>query len=306
MMRLAALISFVIPFVLASCKYNDVLKETVKHELTFQNLDRHYLVHTPRAYDSLQKSYPLIIVYHGIYSRAKAIAGFSDFNRVADQKDFIVCYPQGYNREWKITKKSEEVEKDDPNEKGFLLKMMDELEANYRIDSEKIFHCGISNGAYMTMIMSNNYPEKFDGMAVVCGNMAVPFEEYYSNIQAMPVLFFGGTEDKLIRYDGGPYKDVVNSLGFDKAVQFWCDKNQIEQLTDSLVIDNDLKDKTKVVRYYNPENQNKPVELYKMVGAGHGWPGRGRDLKTIYLGRVSNEIQTAEVIADFFLGLTDD
>ncbi len=292
---------FILAVTVSACKYRSVMKEVDKVEMAHHDIDRYYLVHTPPNY-SPEKKYPLIIVYHGIYSRAKAIAGFSKFNRQADKKGFIVCYPQGHKRAWTIPKLGTELAQGDPDDAGFVNRMIDTMLTDYGIDSDKVFHCGISNGAYLAMYMSNNYSERFAGMALVCGNMALPFEDYYSNIQPMPVLLFGGTKDKLIPYTGGPLKEIVNTYGFPQSVDFWCDKNGCGRLKDSLFIDNDPKDKTEVVHYFNSDpNLRNPVELYKIIGAGHGWPGRGNDIKSIYLGKVSNEINTAEIIADFFL-----
>jgi polyhydroxybutyrate depolymerase len=303
MMRLFSLFLIaVIPIFMGSCKYRSVMKEVERVELSYRNFDREYLIHLPENYD-LKKSYPLIIVYHGIYSRAKAIAGFSQFNKLSDSTDFIVVYPQGHKRAWRIEKVGTEIMDEDPDEQGFILGMIDSLTKNYSIDQAKIFQCGISNGAYMAMFMTNNYPERFAGMALVCGNMALPFDDWYSNIQPSPVLFFGGTKDKLIPYNGGPLKEIVNTYGYPQTIDFWCDKNGCGPLTDSVLIDNDARDKTSVVYYYSRVNSKNPVELYKIIGGGHGWPGRGRDIKSVYLGKVSSEINTAEIIADFFLKL---
>lgn len=115
---------------------------------------------------------------HGITSRAKAIAGFSGFNEQADQKDFIVCYPQGYKRSWAI-----QIPVGGANRKGvddviFFNQLIDTLTTDYSIDTIKIFACGISNGGFMTALLASKLPHKFSAIAVVCSNLFNPIDEY--------------------------------------------------------------------------------------------------------------------------------
>jgi polyhydroxybutyrate depolymerase len=282
-------------------KYAHVKKETNYAELEYQGHDRSYLVHLPENYDST-KQYPLIFVLHGITSRAKAIAGFSGFNEVADKKEFIVCYPQGYKRSWGIDINVGPAPKAGIDDLGFMERLIDTLGVQYSIDTSKVYSCGISNGGFMTMSMACNRSERLAGIAIVCGNMFAPTELYYPDDKPMPLLLIAATEDPLLEYDGEVFKKEYAFLGYPKTIEYWKERNNYPDLKDSVVFESDPKDKTTVVRHYN-SNANNPnkIELYEIKGGGHGWPGRGRDIKALFLGKISNEIHTAEIIADFFL-----
>jgi len=94
-----------------------------------------------------------------------------------------------------------------------------------------------------------------------------------------------------------------STAGFEAATEYWVEKNNCSYPKDSLIIENDPKDKTTVIKYYsNSETSDNRVVLYKVKGGGHGWAGRKKDFKSIFLGKISQEINTAEVISDFFLG----
>ena len=286
---------------LFGCKYNHIKKETTYREFNYQGHDRSYLVHTPTNYDSA-KSYPLIFVLHGITSRAKAIAGFSKFNEVSDRKEFIVCYPQGYKRSWAIDIPVGPAPKAGIDDLGFIERLMDTLIFNYSVDTNQIYSCGISNGGFMTSSLACNRSQRISGFAIVCGNMFDPPQKYYCADKPMKVLLISGTNDPLLVYDGDKFRKDYRFLGYPKTIEFWQEVNNYPDLVDSTVFDNDPKDKTSVVRYYNGETENPhKIELWKINGGGHGWPGRGRDFKSLFLGKVSNEINAAEVIADFLL-----
>lgn len=282
-------------------KYAHVKKETVYNDFVHQDEERSYLVHTPANYDST-KSYPLIFVLHGITSRAKAIAGFSNFNRLSDQKEFIVCYPQGYKRSWGIDIPVGPAPKAGIDDLVFFDMLMDTLIKDYAVDTTRIYSCGISNGGFMTSSLAGNRPERLSGIAIVCGNMFAPPAAYYPSNKPMKVLLIAATKDPLLVYDGDEFRKDYRFLGYPKTVAYWQERNDYPELTDSVVFDNDAKDKTVVVRHYKEKSDNPhKVELWNIHGGGHGWPGRKSDFKSLFLGKVSQEIDAAEVIADFLL-----
>ena len=290
---------------LVSCqRYAFVEKETTHSEFSFQGENRSYLVHTPKNYDS-SKTYPVIFVLHGITSRSKAIAGFSGFNAQSDKKDFIVCYPQGYKRSWAIQIPVGAAVRNDIDDVAFIDALIDTLSSNYSVDTSKIFACGISNGGFMSALIASKLPNHFSGIALVCSNLFNPLEDYNST-DTIPLLLIGSTKDPLLQFEGGKVKTEkkYSTSGFSSTIDYWVKKNDCHYPIDSLIIENDPKDKTTVIKYFSkdevPENR---VVLYKVVNGGHAWAGRKKDFKSIFLGKITNEINAAEVISDFFLDI---
>lgn len=287
-----------------SCqKYAHVQNETTYSELTYQEHDRSYLVHLPENYDE-NKQYPIIFVLHGITSRAKAIAGFSGFNEQSDQKDFIVCYPQGYKRSWSIQIPVGGATRKGIDDIGFFDRLIDTLALNYSVDTNKIFACGISNGGFMSGLLASNLPDQISGIALVCSNLFNPISDYDSSGSSIPLLLIGGTDDPLLQFEGGKVKSKrkYSTRGFLPTVDYWVTKNNCQHPTDSLIIENQPDDKTTVIKYFSAEEKGKNrVVLYKVIGGGHAWPGREKNFKSNFLGEISGEINAAEVISNFFL-----
>lgn len=298
------LLLFILSSQFVSCsKYSHVQNETIYSEFTHQDYERSYLVHLPKNYDA-EKQYPIIFVLHGITSRAKAIAGFSGFNEQADQKDFIVCYPQGYKRSWGIQIAVGPAPRKGIDDIGFFNQLIDTLALNYSVDTNKIFACGISNGGFMTALLASKMPNKFSGIAMVCSNLFNPVSTYDSSGSTIPLLLIGATDDPLLQYAGGKVKgkNKYSTRGFLPTVNYWVAKNKCLYPKDSLVIENNPNDKTTVIKYYSAvETAKNNAVLYKIIGGGHAWPGRKKDFKSIFLGQISKEIDAAEVISDFFL-----
>ncbi len=64
------------------------------HTLTFGGLQRSYVLHIPTTYNSGQPV-PLVFDFHGGLGNASTQMRTSNFEPLADEKDFIVVYPNG-------------------------------------------------------------------------------------------------------------------------------------------------------------------------------------------------------------------
>ena len=63
-------------------------------KLTFGGLQRSYIVHIPVSYDN-RHPIPLVFDFHGGLGNAETQMRTSGFNALADEKTFIVVYPNG-------------------------------------------------------------------------------------------------------------------------------------------------------------------------------------------------------------------
>jgi len=63
--------------------------------MTFAGTTRHYLLKLPKSYDQ-NKPYPIILSFHGWGGFATANEDWTGLSAIADAKEFIVVYAQGY------------------------------------------------------------------------------------------------------------------------------------------------------------------------------------------------------------------
>jgi polyhydroxybutyrate depolymerase len=68
-------------------------------ELVHDGQPRTYHLYTPKSYRS-DRPVPLVLAFHGYGSQGKDLANGSGFNEIAEQKGFVVVYPDGLERRW--------------------------------------------------------------------------------------------------------------------------------------------------------------------------------------------------------------
>lgn len=102
---------------------------------------RNYLLHVPESYDA-GKSTPLVISIHGIAEWPAHQMDLSCWNDLADEENFIVVYPSGRNfpLRWRTNGLGESL-----IDVQFIADMIDRLEKDYNIDSQRIYVNGLSN-----------------------------------------------------------------------------------------------------------------------------------------------------------------
>lgn len=122
-----------------------------------------YLVYTPPGYGSGDKSdqeWPLLLFLHGAGERGDDIelVKFHGPPKLIDQGQpfpFVVVSPQcPEDRHW------------EPIE---LMALLDEIEANYRIDADRVYVTGLSMGGFGTWELAAYAPDRFAAIIPICG-----------------------------------------------------------------------------------------------------------------------------------------
>jgi polyhydroxybutyrate depolymerase len=114
------------------------------------------------------------------------------------------------------------------------------------------------------------------------------------------VLAFQGTADQLMPYQG----DIVPTrrgavLSAERSMALWAGVNGCTAPTDSLLPERDRADGTRVRRASYPGcRRGRPVQLYRIEGGGHTWPGGPAAGASV--GRVSREVDATALIVQFF------
>jgi len=122
----------------------DVLERGGQHSKTFEKtvtktLSSNYLLFLPETYGQEQKSWPMILFLHGAGERGSNIEKVKVHGPpkiVQTQKDFpfIVVSPQCPEEDWWTTKTE------------VLINLLDEIVAQYDVDTERIYLTGLSMG----------------------------------------------------------------------------------------------------------------------------------------------------------------
>ena len=263
-------------------------------KITSAGEERRYILHIPESYDPSAPT-PLVISLHGFADWPARHARFSGWNEVADEYGFIVVYPMG--RKFPLRWLAHDVldENGEPNpDIIFISDLIDHLKQELNIDAKRIYMNGFSNGAGMTHLSACVLGDEIAAVGGVAGAYLLPWEACRFN-RSIPAIFFHGTEDKIVEYDGGFSKRhnfVFPSIM--KFVEEWAIKNQCDPVASALP----STIESNIIRYTNCE-ENADVILYSIEGGGHSWPG-GKDLPRWIAGHTTHDMNATRLMWNFY------
>lgn len=176
------------------------------------NLERSYLLYIPA---NCPVNPPLVIVFHGSGDNGNKMRGRTsyEFERLADVHGFVVAYPDGYERHWNDSRIAAPylANKLDIDDKGFVIAMIEQLQNEVKIDTNRVFAVGYSNGGQMAYRLGLEMPDHIGAIAAVAANLPTKDNsDCRPSGKPIPVLILQGTKDPLNPYNGGK----VSYFGF--------------------------------------------------------------------------------------------
>ncbi len=76
-----------------------------------------------------------------------------------------------------------------------LIRLLDEIESRYHVDSDRVYLTGLSRGAFGAWRLAIQNPNRFAAMAPISGGGALP---YVNRLQHVPIWVFHGAKDPVI------------------------------------------------------------------------------------------------------------
>ncbi len=259
---LTLLVAVVFGFGLLPLSAQTNLQRTLEHD----NITRAYRLYLPPGYTS-DANIPLVLNLHGFGSGSFEQLIYSEMFAVADTAGFAICHPDGllnsWNVGWDFGSKADDV--------GFLSALIDSLVAEFSIDPERVYACGMSNGGFMSYSLACELNNKVAAIASVTGSFSPAYFPTCEPGRAVPVMQIHGTADTVIRYNGTPNI----SIPVEETVDFWvmnngCDTSPVI----TPVPDIDTTDLSTAERWDYPNcRDGSAVAFYRVEGGGHTWPG---------------------------------
>jgi len=277
-------------------------------ELVHDNILRTYDVYVP---EKLEAGSPVFFVFHGSFgtSEVMRIATGYDFEYLAEEKGFLVVYPQGYEKFWNDCRASADYEANLKNidDVGFFKKMVQALEKDFSINSSQVVATGISNGGQMMYRLAYEAPEDVLLLAPLVSTIPIAENNHCkSSGTSVNIMIFNGTADQIAPYEGG----LVSLFGNDSrgivqssedTYKYWkdLDNSNQEEIIKLKELDGDL-DSSVIKRI---SKGNKIVALYTLVNGGHIYASPNVEYSSYFNGNV-RDINTSEEIYSVFESLT--
>ena len=259
--------------------------------LLHNNLKRNYVLHIPRGYDPNRPT-PVVIVLHGYGLNAQEMMRITGFNSEADRSGFIVVFPEGsgIKSSWNGGTCCGEALINNTDDVGFIRTLLAELAGFVHTDAKRVYATGFSNGAIMAYRLACDLSEQIAAIAPVSATQSTVTCQPN---QAVSVIHFHGTADKLNPYEGKLGADEKQKFTSVKdTIQLWVAKDECLLKPLSEQLGNILHDT------YTPCMGGTAIELYTVNGGEHAWPG-GESVSQ-EIGKPTQEILATELIWKFF------
>ncbi len=238
--------------------------------------DRPAKIFLPSDYDDT-KSYPLVTLLHGFGVNGDTQNAFFDFDKHVDERQFILILPEGNKNEigqqyWNATGACCDFVGTNPDDKTYLISLVDEAIEKYNVDEKHIAFMGHSNGGFMAHTMACEYGDRISAIASLAGTTYLDAQDC-SDTGDVNVLQIHGTFDLTIDYNGAPRNFTLDGyLGAEDTAKRWAARNGCvgeSRFGDELNVSTMVPDKETSVQFWVGCDQQSQVELWTVQGGSH-------------------------------------
>jgi polyhydroxybutyrate depolymerase len=261
----------------------------------WQGIYRNCLVDFPPSRTG-QAGLPVLFALHGYGATATSLRNYAQLQTLGDSVGFVTVYPNAYDHRWN-SGIGDDPDYPTPNvdDVGFISRIIDSLISRYAIDSLRVYTCGHSNGGFMSIRLAAQLSNRIAAATSVSGVLTNSTAASFSAIRPVPLMMVHGTSDQVVPYDGG----VQGWYSVGETIGFWIVQNDCSLPSDTTDFpDSDPNDQSTVVKYsYRSPTNSSKVELLKVIGGGHTWPGARPSPQ---FGATNNDINANDEIWNFF------
>ncbi|WP_335119783.1 extracellular catalytic domain type 1 short-chain-length polyhydroxyalkanoate depolymerase [Nostoc sp.] len=260
-------------------------------ELYDQGKLRTYYFYTPKSYNP-DRPMPLVLVFHGDDGSGRSISNVTRFNELADQKGFIVVYPDGIDQKWSLRGNAQ----GRVDDVLFVSALIDHLQQQISIDSHKVYATGFSRGGILTQALACKLPDKIAGFASVAGSLPVRLKPNCQPQTPISMLMINGTNDHDVLYEGDDHTQRGALVSISDMVDFWRSHDQCTSSNQSPQF-SEVQVKTSL---YKGCSGNSEVWQLAVVNGGHFWPGGSSTDESLNKFNAKLGLNASETIWNFF------
>ncbi len=298
------------PVASKGCTAAAVAPGETKVNITSSGVARWYLRHVPKGYDATKPT-PLVLDVHGYQEGAGIHAAMSAMGVYGDAKGFITITPNGLGPvpHWDTALGSKDL--------TFMGDVLDSAEAALCVDTARVYASGLSQGAFMSSSIACALADRVAAVAPVAGITAAI--KGCAPARPVPVITFHGTADGFVSYTGGlgekaldlptpdgsgkKLRDVPGILdqgrspSIPEQLAAWAKRNGCTLTLQQRKVTSDVT----LLSYPCPKGAD--VELYRVTGGGHSWPGSvfsSSEIMAKVVGKTTMSINADKLIWAFF------
>lgn len=222
-------------------------QSTVTLNFSFAGKSRNAVIYVPAG---ISKP-PVVYFVHGYGGSGTNFANDTKGNQVAEREKFIAIYPSAIGGSWSMQ---------DTADYPFLLALLDTVDRRYKVDRERVYCTGFSQGGFISNGLGYKHPETFAAVAPVSGHIP-SFSTTAAIKRPVPILTMFGTND------------VSDVASFMKDIDTWIRLNGCNTATKTSQRPYPATNKSSMVAKTTYLcAQGSEVVYDSMITGGHEWP----------------------------------
>lgn len=256
---------------------------------------------------------PVLFAFHGGGGNAEAYRAWTDLDATADRAGFLVLYPEGTGRlferkllTWNAGACCGYAAREGVDDVGASLALLEELARHTPVDATRVYASGLSNGSMMAFRLAHDAGDRIAGIATVAG-VARPAP--FAPRRPMPIIHFHSVDDPRALYAGGlgpllPFLTRVFHPPVEETLRVWArsdgcpgEPRVVEHRSGRAGTRDATHTATLLV--YDGCASGAEVQLWKLTGAGHVWPGAPPRYSERLLGAPTQVIDANELLWSF-------
>jgi poly(3-hydroxybutyrate) depolymerase len=158
-----------------------VAQTTVTINFSVNGTSRNAVVRVPNG----ATKPPVVFFIHGYGGSGSGFQSDTKGNTVSDTAKFVAVYPSAIGGSWSMQ---------DTADYPFLLRLLDTVDARYKIDRNRVYCTGFSQGGFISFGVGYKHPETFAAVAPVSGHIP-SFSTSAPLKRAVPLFMSFGTKD---------------------------------------------------------------------------------------------------------------
>lgn len=242
---------------------------------------REFSVYLPTGYEHDGTRVPVVFNFHGRGSNAAEQYVYGNFIEQAERDGAILVNPQALPRDgavaWRAGETGEGLDLD------YIDELVDLIRSEYCVGD--MLATGMSSGGAMTSAIACWDDSPFGAYGPV--TLALYDPDTCGSVPPRPFVYFHGTIDDTVPYDGAGELDAAPVTAQEWADHNGCDPDPTEE------------DITDEVTHFSWTGCDAPTDFYRINGGNHTWPGA---IAVESLGYVTDDISASDLIWELFLG----
>ncbi len=284
---------------------------TYRGGFSHEGRQRSFLVHLPAEG---HPPYPVVVNFHGGGGDAAGHLAYTGMDRASDAFGYVLVVPDGTGQladrllTWNSGGCCGYARDQAVDDVGFVGALLEDIDRLLLIDRTRVYATGLSNGAMMAYRLAAEAPELVAAIAPVAGAMLL---EQFQPRLPVAILHLHSVDDPRALYRGGlgpPFPlttHQVDHAPVEAMLGRWAAHNGCGSEPAVLAQrqsepDPDGPAHTASLLVYPDCQPGGEVQLWRLTGVGHVWPGGDRDYLVSILGPSTDILDANTIIWEFF------